>query len=147
MTVQNYEALLRDVAGKLNIDAEGLAARQVLLSGTTQVRFLYLARLGLCRLTIALAPSPDPSAAYRWMLEANYDRAGIDLLPVLALDPATGRPFVFFHVGVTQPNAAAAIANLVVTGLPTFLLGWNDACTAESISERVRAQRHLDTLA
>lgn len=148
MAVRNYEALLRDVAGKLGIDADGLVARQVLLSGTSEVRFFYLARLGVCRLTVALPQPHEPTVGHRqWMLEANYDRSGIDLLPILSLDPATARPYVFFHVAVTQPEAAASISNLVVTGLPTFLLGWNDACAAESAAGRENAQRHLDTLA
>ena len=142
MGYEHYERLLAWVAQYGGMDEKAFALEPVLRMKGTTLRFEYLERPALCRVSMVLPAMPDDSpAVLRLMLESNA-MPGEELLPVLALDPDSGDPLVLLHFPVA-PGVEDALGYFFSLGLDIFVSTWRSLWQDE-VSESVSA---LATLA
>jgi hypothetical protein len=124
MSIENYERLLRRIAKQACTDEQTLVEKQEMEFKGTTLRFDYLERLNICRLSLMLDPPPgDPVGAMRGMLEAN-GQLGDEVLTVMALDPASGRPLMQFHLPLGD-HLEEAVCHFATLGMEGFLFQWN----------------------
>lgn len=119
-----YRHLLAVVAEHFSVDEARLQADQRLAVKGVGLRFEYLAHTRLCRIGMELGPMAEDVEALKAMLESNaFAEEG--LLPVMAFDPGSGRPMVFFHFPAEE-DAEPALRFFLDFGTAQFLEQWTE---------------------
>lgn len=145
MAMQDFRRLLDEVAAAFNVDDEKLQKNQSIDINGIEVRLACLEPSGLCRVQVLLGrPANTTKAGLRWMLECNSD-ASMDLLPILAIDPASGNLMLCLHIPLAEPSATDMLIDFLTQQLDVFAHYWQVGLAASGMN--LRAASSLDPIA
>lgn len=136
MLNQKYRQVLDNVAAAFGVDAEKLQTNQTIDINGTEVRLACLEPSNLCRAQVLLGrPANLTKAGLRWMLECNSD-ASMDLLPILAMDPASGNMMLCLHIPIAERGASDMLIDFLRQELDVFAQFWQAGLTSSGMTLR-----------
>ncbi len=147
MLNQKYNQVLDNVAAAFGADAEKLQKNQTIDINGTEVRFACLESSSLCRVQVLLGrPANLTKDGLRWMLECNSDTS-MDLLPILAMDPASGNMMLCLHIPIAERGASDMLIDFLAQELDIFAQLWQAGLTSSGMALRASSNPNLIALA